>query len=196
MPTPTAAEIARLRELARERRFGEVLTAAHSILSSAPGQREGLLFKAMAERFLGEIPAALATLATLEQHHPRFSRLYEERGRCYVEMRQAPQAIEAFLIAVNLNHALPGSWGMLEGLYRMTRQADNVAIAASQVATLRSLPQEIVIATALFMDGDLDAAESLVRAWLLKSGDHIEAMRLLARIGIARKVFDDPELLR
>jgi tetratricopeptide (TPR) repeat protein len=195
IPTPTATEIARLRELARERRFGEVLTAAHSILSSAPGQREGLLFKAMAERFLGEIPAALATLATLEQHHPRFSRLYEERGRCYVEMRQAPQAIEAFLIAVNLNHALPGSWGMLEGLYRMTRQADNVAIAASQVATLRSLPQEIVIATALFMDGDLDAAESLVRAWLLKNGDHIEAMRLLARIGIARKVFDDPELL-
>jgi tetratricopeptide (TPR) repeat protein len=195
IPSPTAAEIARLRELARERRFGEVLTATHSILSSAPGQREGLLFKAMAERFLGEIPAALATLATLEQHHPRFSRLYEERGRCYVEMRQAPQAIEAFLIAVNLNHALPGSWGMLEALYRMTRQADNVAIAATQVATLRSLPQEIVIATALFMDGDLDAAESLVRAWLLKNGDHIEAMRLLARIGIARKVFDDPELL-
>jgi len=32
-------------------------------------------------------------------------------------MRQAPQAIEALLTAVNLNHALPGSWGMLEGLY-------------------------------------------------------------------------------
>jgi tetratricopeptide (TPR) repeat protein len=193
--TPTTAEIARLSELARQRRFGELLTAAQSILSTAPGQREGLLFKAIAERFLGQIPAALATLATLGQHHPRFSRLYEERGRCYVEMRQAPQAIEAFLTAVNLNHALPGSWGMLEGLYRMTRQADNVAIASSQVATLRSLPQEIVTATALFMDGDLDAAESLVRAWLLKNGDHIEAMRLLARIGIARKVFDDPELL-
>jgi hypothetical protein len=31
---------------------------------------------------------------------------------------------------VNINHALPASWSMLEGLYRMTRQADNAAMAA------------------------------------------------------------------
>jgi tetratricopeptide (TPR) repeat protein len=45
------------------------------------------------------------------------------------------------------------------------------------------------------MDGELDAAESLIRAWLLKNGDHVEGMRLLARIGIARRIYDDPELL-
>ena len=45
------------------------------------------------------------------------------------------------------------------------------------------------------MDGDLEAAEPMVRAYLLQHGDHVEAMRLLARIGIARKVFDDAELL-
>src|SRR6202140_4438802 len=77
----------------------------------------------------------------------------------------------------------------------MAGQPDNAAIAASQVATLRKVPQEVVTATGLFADGDLDAAEPLVRAYLLKAGDHIEAMRLLARIGIARKVFDDAELL-
>src|ERR1700686_1674387 len=77
----------------------------------------------------------------------------------------------------------------------MTGQTDNAATAASQVATLRKVPQEVVTATGLFADGDLDAAEPLVRAYLLKAGDHIEAMRLLARIGIARKVFDDAELL-
>ncbi len=44
-----------------------------------------MLFVAIAQRYLGRIPEALATLETLERHHPRFSRLYEERGRCFVE---------------------------------------------------------------------------------------------------------------
>ena len=78
---------------------------------------------AIAQRFLGRIPDALKTLETLERHHPRFSRLHEERGHCFVVMKQAPQAIEAFLRAVNINPALPASWRMLEGLYRMTGQA-------------------------------------------------------------------------
>ena len=121
--------------------------------------------------------------------------MYEERGQCYVAMRQAQPAIEAFLAAVNRNNALPASWGMLEGLYRMTGDQANAGIAASHVATLRSLPREVVTATSLFMDGDLDGAEPLIRAFLLQHGDHVEAMRLLARIGIARKVFDDAELL-
>jgi tetratricopeptide (TPR) repeat protein len=84
---------------------------------------------------------------------------------------------------------------MLEGLYRMTGQPEDSAMAASHVATLRKLPPAVVTATGLFMDGDLDAAEPLIRTHLLKAGDEVEAMRLLARIGMARKVFDDAELL-
>ncbi|HXW73683.1 MAG TPA: sulfotransferase [Steroidobacteraceae bacterium] len=190
-----AAEVARIRGLLRERRFFEALAAAQSVLEHSPAQREALLFAAISQRYLGRIQEALKTLALLQEQHPRFSRLYEERGRCYVEMRQAPQAIEAFLTGVNLNHALPGSWTMLEGLYRMTGDAANARTAGSHVATLRKLPPEVVTATGLFMDGDLEAAESLIRRYLLEHGDHIEAMRLLARIGIVHKVFDDAELL-
>ncbi|HXN79464.1 MAG TPA: sulfotransferase, partial [Steroidobacteraceae bacterium] len=72
---------------------------------------------------------------------------------------------------------------------------DNTAMAAAQVATLRNIPPEVVTATGLYLDGDLDVAEPMVRAYLLQHGDHVEAMRLLARIGMARKVFDDAELL-
>src|ERR1700737_3393284 len=145
-PTPASAsaDVARLRELLREHRFSEVLTGANAVLATAPGQRDALLFTAIAQRFLGQIPEALKTIATLEQLHPRFSRLYEERGRCFVALRQAQPAIEAFLQAVHINHALPGSWGMLEGLYRMQGEAANAATAASHVATLRTLPQEVV----------------------------------------------------
>ena len=38
-------------------------------------------------------------------------------------------------------------------------------------------------------------AEQLIRAFLLKHGHHVEAMRLLARIGIERDVLDDAQLL-
>jgi tetratricopeptide (TPR) repeat protein len=193
--TATTAEVARMRSLMREQNFPAALAAGETLLAAVPDQREALLLVAIARRHLGRLREALKALATLEQHHPRFSRLYEERGRCYVELRQAPQAIEALLTAVNLNHALPGSWSLLEGLYRMTGEADNAAMAGSHVATLKNIPPEVVAATAFFMDGDLDAAESLIRPCLLKNGDHIEAMRLLARIGIARKIYDDPELL-
>jgi tetratricopeptide (TPR) repeat protein len=68
-------------------------------------------------------------------------------------------------------------------------------MAAAHVATLGKLPPEIVTATAMFSDGDLAPAEELVRAFLLKHGDHVEAMRLLARIGLAHDVLDDADIL-
>jgi tetratricopeptide (TPR) repeat protein len=57
------------------------------------------------------------------------------------------------------------------------------------------LPTDIVTATALFSDGDLAPAEAIVRAFLLKHGDHVEGMRLLARIGLAHDVLDDADIL-
>jgi tetratricopeptide (TPR) repeat protein len=197
-PSPASiigSDAARIRVLLRQRKFSEALAAGEALLADAPEDRDALLYVAIARRYLGRTAEALRTLDSLEQYHPRFSRLYEERGHCFVVMRQAPQAIEAFLRAVNINHALPASWRMLDGLYRMAGQADNAAMASSHVATLSTLPQQVVAATGLFADGDTDAAESLIRAYLLQHGNHIEAMRLLARIGIARKVFDDAELL-
>ncbi len=193
--SPGAADLPRIRALIRRREFVQALAAGEDVLAATPDERDALLFVAIAQRYLGRVGDAQHTLATLARHHPRFSRLHEERGHCYVALKDAPQAIEAFLMAVNINHALPASWSMLEGLYRMSGQAENCAMAASHVATLRKLPREVVTATGLFMDGDLDAAEPLVRAFLLEHGNEVEAMRLLARIGMARKVYEDAELL-
>jgi tetratricopeptide (TPR) repeat protein len=197
MPPPSAVEleVRRIRALVAERRFAEGVRAAEALLVTVPENRDVVYLLSHAQRLLGQTTAALATLARLERLQPRFSRLFQERGHCYVVLKQAPQAIEAFLRAVHLNPALPASWSMLEGLYRMTGQAENAATAAAHVATLTGLPPEIVTATALFSDGELAEAEHLVRAFLLKHGHHVEAMRLLARIGIERDELDDAQLL-
>ena len=188
-------EVERIRGLVSERRFTEALQATEVLQAAVPENRDVLYLRALTQRRLGDIPAALATLARSEQHHPRFSRLFQERGYCYVALKRAPEAIAAFMRAVQINPALPASWSMLEGLYRMSGQTKEARAAARQVAALKKLPADVVTATALFSDGDLAYAEPLVRAFLLKQGHHIEAMRLLARIGIAREAFDDAQLL-
>jgi predicted Zn-dependent protease len=194
-PSRVELEVRRIRELLKIQQHAEALRAAEALAAEVPENRDVLYLVAMSQRYLGRIPEALATLERLEHHHPRFSRLYQERGHCYVTLRDAPRAIDAFLKGVNINPALPASWGMLEGLYRMTGQSDNAGMAAAHVATLQRLPPEVTHATSLFSDGDLLPAETIIRAYLLKHGNHIEAMRLLARIGIERDVLDDAELL-
>ncbi len=109
--------------------------------------------------------------------------------------RTPPAAIDALLRAVNINPALPAAWAMLEGVYRLTGDRANAGTAAEHVAALKALRPEVVTATSLFSDGDLAPAEAIVRAVLQRHGDDLEAMRLLAKIGMAHDVLDDAETL-
>jgi predicted Zn-dependent protease len=195
LPSATEVQVRRLRQLQKEGRHGDVLSQVAGLLLDLPENRDLLLIEATSLRHTLRVPESLATLERLERHHPRFSRLYQERGMCHVALKDAPNAIDALLRAVNINPALPASWNMLERLYRLTGDADKADTAAAHVATLKGLPPEVVTATALFSDGDLGPAEQIVRAFLLQHGDHPEAMRLLARIGMARDVLDDAEVL-
>jgi tetratricopeptide (TPR) repeat protein len=195
MAAAPQAEIEPIRELVKEHRFADALRALDLLLPAHPEHCELLYLRAVSQRMRGDTASALATLATLERLHPRFSRLYQERGYCYVALKRAPQAIEAFLRGVSVNPALPASWHMLEGLYRMTGQTAEAARAAAHAATLKKLPAAVVTATALFYDGELAEAEQIVRDFLLREGHHVEAMRLLARIGLEHDVLDDPQLL-
>ena len=193
--SPIEQEVVRIRALQTAQRFEEALAAAEALAQQVPENRDVLLSIALSQRFLKRIPDALATLGRLEKIQPGFSRLFQERGHCHVALKQAEPAIEAFLRAVNINPALPASWSMLEGLYRLTRQQQNAENAAAHVATLRRPPPEVVTATSLFSDGELAPAETIIRDFLLRHGDHVEAMRLLARIGRAHEVLNDAEVL-
>ncbi|NNM61834.1 MAG: tetratricopeptide repeat protein [Steroidobacteraceae bacterium] len=193
--SPIETEVRRVRELSAGGHAEAALAAAMELATRVPENRDVLLLIAANQRQLNRVPDALATLDELERLHPRFSRLYHERGCCHVILRDAPRAIDAFLRGVNINPAMPQSWAMLERLYRMTGDEANAATAAEHIAILAKLPPDVVQATSLFSDGDLAPAETLIRAFLIRHGNHVEAMRLLARIGIARDVLDDAELL-
>ncbi len=176
-------------------RFSDALDAARGLAATVPENRDVLYIIAVNQRYLGKIDDALLTLETLERLHRGYSRLYQERGHCYVARKDAPHAIEEFLKGVNINPALPASWSKLEVLFRMTGRQQEATMAAGHVATLAKLPPVVVTATGLFSDGEFAAAEAMIRPFLLKNGNHVEAMRLLARIGMEHDVLDDAELL-
>ena len=194
-PVSVELEVQRIRGLVQAHRFAEAVAAAGPLRTLVPENRDVLYLLALGQRQAGRIPDALDTLANMERHHPSASRLFQERGHCYVALKDAPHAIEAYEHAVSINPALPAAWVMLEGLYKMVGDDEHRQVAAAHATKLKSVPPEVITATGLFCEGDLSASEKLIRAFLLRNGDHVEAMRLLARIGVAREVLDDAEVL-
>jgi tetratricopeptide (TPR) repeat protein len=188
-------ETHRLQELTRNRQYVAALSGIDPLLALHPEDRDLLYLAAMNLRHLNRVPEALELLRRLEQHHPRYSRVHQERGYCHVASRDVPRAIEAFQRGVSMNEALLESWRMLHDLYRMTGDGRNAATAIEHIAVLQKLPAPIVHAGSLFSDGELAPAESILRTYLARESGDVEALRLLARIGVQRDALDEAEQL-
>ena len=197
MPPPSRieAEVLRARALVEKRQFAEALSVAQALLAEVPENRDVLYLVAVSQRYLGRIADALKTLARFAVLHPDYGRLYQEIGHCYRAVGEADAAVEAYQQAVARNHTLSASWSALRDLYRSRGRGVDADNAAAHVATLAKLPPEVVLATNLFVEGELYAAEQVIRRFLQTRGDDIEAMRLLAQIGIKLEILDDAEFL-
>jgi tetratricopeptide (TPR) repeat protein len=188
-------EVLRIRGLLEKSQFAQALAAAEALLATVPQNRDVWYMLAVSQRYLGRIPDALATLQRFETIHPDYSRLFQERGHCHVAARDPVAAIDAYLQAVNLNPALPASWKALQVLLHAAGRSADAETAAAHVSKLASLPLPVVTASSMFADGEIHEAERVVRQFLQTHGDHVEAMRLLAKIGMKLEVLDDAEFL-
>jgi tetratricopeptide (TPR) repeat protein len=193
--TPPDADIKSIHLLQAKGDYAAAQVRASRLLGAYPSNRDLLVSSAHSLRMLKQTDAALAALQQLDAHHPNFSQMYLERGLCHVARRDAPCAIADLRTAVAINPALTMGWHMLAGLYRMTGDLAGANLAERHFAHLTSLPPPIVQAKVLYGDKEIDAAEMLIRRFLLEAGDHPEAMRLLAQIGHMRNVLDDAETL-
>jgi tetratricopeptide (TPR) repeat protein len=193
--SPIEAEVRRIRALMQATRHAEALDAAQVLLGQVPENRDVLYMIAVNQRYLHRPGDALGTLARLQTLHPTYSRLFQERGYCYVALRDPAAALEAYLQAVNLNAALPASWEALRLLFRAAGQMVESETAASHVAKLKSLHPAVVTASSMFADDEVHEAERVVRQYLKSNPRDIEGMRLLARIGMKLDILDDAEFL-
>lgn len=189
------AAVLAARQRLQQREFSRALAAAEALAEEVPENRDVLYLIAVSQRYLGRIQDALETLARLETLHPGYGRLFQERGHCYRAVGNASAAISAYRSAVALNASLPAGWQSLADLYRVTGSIDEAKNAAEMAAHLKALPVAVVTANSLFSEGETLAAEHMIRRFLLEQPDHVEGMRLLARIGMKLRVLDDAEFL-
>lgn len=151
--------------------------------------------RAVCQRYLGQLDEALATLDALQHEHPEHARSWQERGHLERRRGQPQAALAAFQEAVRLNPGLMASWRLLAELESRHGSAERAELARRQAQRLAELPRELVTVTSLMHDGRLYKAERICRAFLQQHPQHVEAMRLLAQLGLALNVLDDAEFL-
>jgi tetratricopeptide (TPR) repeat protein len=194
-PSPIEAEVIRIRGLLQSRQFQAALDAAEILAQQVPENRDVLYMIAVARRYLGRLDDALAALDRLQAVHPTYSRLHQERGHALVAAGRPAEAIAAYLEAVRLNPALPGTWKPLATLLKAAGREEDAAMAASHVATLARLSVAVVTATSMVADGEIHEAERIIRLHLQSHPRDVEAMRLLAQIGMKLEIYEDAEFL-
>jgi tetratricopeptide (TPR) repeat protein len=194
-PSRLEQEVDRAKELIKKHQFAEALEITEAILAAFPEDRDALYLGAVSQRHMKCPQDALATLARLEEAHPDYGRLFQERGYCLRTLADLPAAITAFEQAVAHNSALPASWRNLGDLYRAAERPADAEHVATQLQHLSQLPPVIVTASSLMNEGHLYKAEQMIRPFLIANPLHLDGMRLLAELGVKLNVLDDAELL-
>ena len=87
--SPIESQVGRLRRLQQDGRHDDALRDARALLRDLPENRDLLLIEAISLRYLLRIAEALDALDRLAQLQPRFSRMHEERGLCFVALKDA-----------------------------------------------------------------------------------------------------------
>jgi tetratricopeptide (TPR) repeat protein len=183
------------RQLLQQGKLNEALAAARADLRENADNVEALYVKAVAQRYLGQPASALKTLAKLKVRQPAHARACQEEGHNLRQLGQLEQAAAAYQRAVDLNHGLLASWRELAALQQRLGNQREFKMAQAEYSRLSALPSELVSVTSLIHEGKLFRAEKLCRDFLQKNPHHIEAMRLLAMLGMKLFVYDDAEFL-
>lgn len=171
--------------------------AALSLLGKAneSDSPKALYLNAVCLRYLGRLDDALTILERLRDSAPEYARAWQERGHLQRRRGDVEGALDAFREAVRLNPGLLASWRSLAELEQQVGASERAETARRQAQRLADLPRELVTVTSLLHEGKLYKAEQICRAFLQQHPQHVEAMRLLAQLGLQLNVLDDAEFL-
>ena len=180
-------------------RFAEGLAVARTLIEEQAGDAEALYLAAVAARYLEDLEAAAGWLEKLHAASPEYGRAWQEAGHLALARGREAEALAAFARATRFNPALEASWREQARLLAASGRNAEAQVAAAQKQRLTSLPRELVAVTNHLAEGRLLRAEEICRHYLrthpTRDADHIEGMRLLAKIGIEFGVLEEAEFL-
>ena len=174
---------------------------AEEILRHYPNEVNSQFVVAAAMRARGQTAEALSCLEGLIQRAPDFALAQQELGFTYADKGHLLAAIKALQRAVAIEPKLPASWKLMGELFIVdgdetsaTEAFNRYMVAVSEDADSAMEP-ELFQAVKLFRAGKIGRAEQLCRDFLKQNPANVNAIRLLAEIGIKVGVLDDAEKL-
>ncbi|WP_231731015.1 tetratricopeptide repeat-containing sulfotransferase family protein [Lacimicrobium alkaliphilum] len=198
MSKPTGEMLRQIQQLIQQASFEQAEEQARELLAQQlpPAVMQELYYLlAVSQRYRGAPDEAQQTLKRLLQLNPEHARALQEQGYLAQARGDNFAAAQAFYRATRCNPALLSSWKALLALYQQAGQKQAMELAQQHISALEQLPPPLLGASDLMYDGKLMQAEQLCRQFLLQHKHHIEAMCLLAEIGVRLKIYDDAEFL-
>ncbi|MBO1255326.1 sulfotransferase [Alteromonas sp. 5E99-2] len=171
--------------------FQQAITLAEKGIMENETDLESRYCLAVCQRKLQQYSQALDSLSVLINMSPEYDRAYQEKGYNFLAMGKKNEAIDAFDTAVKYNPSLLASWKVLSEETTYHRQKE----AKVYYAWLSSLPRELVTVASYIHQKKLHKAEQLCRSFLKKNPRNVEAMRMLAELGVEFQILDDAEFL-
>ena len=175
--------------------FERGLALAEAILADVPNDAEALYIAAVANRYLARYQDAQDYLDRLHSQIPEYGRAWQEAGHLARATGDTEQAVDAYGRAVRFNPALAASWRAQAELLEAAGRMGEATTAHNQERRLLALPKELIAVTHHLHEGRPLRAEEICRHFLRRNPKHVEAMRLLAQIGLRLGILDDAEFL-
>ncbi|MEZ5922126.1 MAG: sulfotransferase [Parvularculaceae bacterium] len=176
-------------------RFDAAMDRISQILAEDGGNIDALYMRAVAERYLKRYEAARESLGKLKKLAPDLGRAHQEEGHLARDCGDTPRALNAYRRARQSNPALVASWRAEADILAAQGAAAEANMARSQEKRLAEMSGELLSVLNFIHEGRLLKAETLCRHFLKTNPHHVEAMRLLADIGVRLGILDDAEFL-
>lgn len=183
------------RLLLRKGKYSLALEQVEEIEFLYPEDAKVLFLKSIAKRRLGNYSESTVLLQKLIQKVPDLAAAHQELGLAFFALGRIMQSKKSFQKAVDLDKSLAESWRRLgeifaaEGQEEASRQAFR-----NQLATTCRHPL-ILQAVEAVEEGSLGIAEGICRDYLMRYPTDINAIRLLAEIGLKLGVYGEAEKL-
>ncbi|WP_300527486.1 tetratricopeptide repeat-containing sulfotransferase family protein [Maricaulis sp.] len=192
---PTADIVKQAQRAMMAERFDEARGLLDRVLGPDPSNPDALYAAAVCARYRVAYAEADQYLVRLKTEQPEFGRAYQEEGYLRQAQNRPEEALTAFRLACRFNPALTSSWQAQAALLQSRGEHAEAAQAEAQAQRLKSLPKEVTAVSHLLAEGKILKAEALCRNFLKAHPRHVEAMRLLAEIGVQLGILDDAEFL-
>lgn len=176
-------------------KHGQARLAIDAMISGGQNGVDEHYALAVCQRLQGQLPEALVTLEAAKKIHPNFGRLHQEEGHIHFSRGDNDKAIDAYRTALAYNSSLISSLQTLAGLLGKRGDLEEARAALAAFKKLSALPQELLSVRNLMAEHRYQKAETLCRSFLLRNPQHVEAMRLLADLGVKTNVLDDAEFI-